>query len=396
MPIQNVNINNVSMDYFLRGTEAAKPKNAPQVPQEAQAGANAVVAPELEAAGKMVSQLDVLLMKDAKNSTKSLSGKQINRTFQKLVSDGALSADSLKLLAKTADTAKNTLKELDKFTGKQLAEAFDKNGNFDASTKVGKAIAAAVKSQEDLSDLLAQLGKSLYAMSCNEEKIRQANPRFDLACQMRDFALHLAAQGENADPNVKAILKAKVDELLPRQALAMHGTADALATVNEEVSGKLRPLAERIDAFRSNPSATIGTDEFNALQSDIEKMKAALTDIRKNGIAVAGGKIVVANDIMKALEKGVAKAEELFRSARHEVMQKVIANYVETAKSVLKEDVGYERDTVDASKIKNKAIIYVIRDVTGVKTVAVTSSPVRPTSPATSSPSSLAEKEIIW
>ena len=69
MPVQNVNINNVSMDYFLRGVEAAKPKNAPQVPQEAQAGANAVAAPELEAAGKMVSQLDVLLMKAAKTST---------------------------------------------------------------------------------------------------------------------------------------------------------------------------------------------------------------------------------------------------------------------------------------------------------------------------------------
>ena len=30
MPIANVNINNVSMDYFLRGVEAAKPKDAPQ------------------------------------------------------------------------------------------------------------------------------------------------------------------------------------------------------------------------------------------------------------------------------------------------------------------------------------------------------------------------------
>ncbi len=62
-----------------------------------------------------------------------------------------------------------------------------------------------------------------------------------LAYQMKDFAVHLAA--------------AKVNELLPRQALAMHGTADALATVNEEVSSKLRPVAEKIDAFRRNPSA---------------------------------------------------------------------------------------------------------------------------------------------
>ena len=369
MPVQNVNINNVSMDYFLRGVEAAKPKNAPQVPQGVKEGADAVVAPELQSASKMVSQLDVLLMKAAKVSTQSLDGKQVKNKLQKLVTDGALSRDSLNLLAKTADTAAKTLKALDKFTGRQLAEAFDKKGDFDASTKVGKAIAAAVKAQQDLSDLLAQLGKSLDAMSRHEDEMRQANPQFKgvdaglfnevndlrqlcdrrateinhLAYQMKDFAVHLAAQGKNADPNVVAILKAKVNELLPRQALAMHGTADALATVNEEVSSKLRPIAERIDAFRSNPSATIGADEFNALQSDIATMKAALTDIRKNGIAVAGGKMVVAKDILTALERAVANAEDLFKTARAEVAHKVVANYVETAKSVLSEDRDYER-----------------------------------------------------
>ena len=368
MPVQNVNINNVSMDYFLRGVDAAKPKSAQQAPKGAQAGANAVAAPELEVAGKMVSQLDVLLMKAAKVSTQSLDGKRVTNKLQKLVTDGALSADSLNLLAKTADTAAKKLKALDKFTGKQLAEAFDKNGDFDASTKVGKAIAAAVKSQEDLSDLLAQLGKSLDAMSRHEDGMRQANPRFKgvdvelynevnelrqlcdrrateinhLAYQMKDFAVHLAAQGKNADPNVVAILKAKVNELLPRQALAMHGTADALATVNEEVSSKLRPIAEKIDAFRRNPSAAIGTNEFNALQSDVATMKAALRDIRKNGIAVAGGRMVVAKDIVKVIEREVAKAEELFKTARHEVIRKVIAHYVETARSVLCEEAGYE------------------------------------------------------
>ena len=198
------------------------------------------------------------------------------------------------------------------------------------------SISAAVKARQDLSDLLAQLSKNLDAMSRHEDEVRQANPQFKgvdaelfnevndlrqlcdrrateinhLAYQMKDFAVHLAAQGKNADPNVVAILKAKVNELLPRQALAMHGTAD--------------------------------TDEFHALQSDIATMKAALRDIRKNGIAVEGGRMVVAKDIVKALEWEVAKAEELFKTARHEVMRKVIANYVETAKSVLCEEPGYE------------------------------------------------------
>ena len=107
------------------------------------------MAQELQAAGKMVSQLDVLLMKAAKISTQSLGGKQIKSTLQKLVDDGALSEDSLKLLAKTADTAAETLKALDKFSGRQLAEAFNKKGAFDASTKVGNVIAHAEKLKDE-------------------------------------------------------------------------------------------------------------------------------------------------------------------------------------------------------------------------------------------------------
>ena len=365
MPVQNVNINKVSMDYFLHGVDAAKPQ---QASNGAQKGANAPAAQEPQGAGKMVSQLDVLLMKAAKVSTQSLDGKQVKKALEQLVKDGALSRDSLKLLTKTADTAATTLKALNKFTGRQLAEAFDQQGNFDATTKTGKAIAAAVKAQQDLSDLFAQLSKNLDAMSRHDAAIRKTNPQFKgvdtklfnevndlrqlcdrrateinhLVYQMKDFAVHLAANGENADPNVVAILKAKVNELLPRQALAMHGTADALATVNEEVSQKLRPLAEKIDAFRRNPAATITKNEFIALQSDIATMKAALTDIRKNGVAVKGGRMVVAKDIVSALEKEVAKAEELFKTARQEVAKKVLDNYVETAQSLLSEHVGYE------------------------------------------------------
>ena len=369
MPLPNVNtnINNVSMDYFLRGVEAAKPQGA-QPGAPAPEGANAPVAQELQGAGKLVTQLDVLLMKAANASTKSLDGKTVKRTFQKLVDDGALSRDSLKLLAKAADTAAKSLKALDKLTGQQLASAFDAQGRFDATTKAGKAIFAAVTAQQDLSDLLAQLGKSLDSISRHDAEMRAANPQYrgvdaalrnevndmrqlcdrrateinHLAYQMKYFALHLAANGQNADPNVVAILKAKADELLPRQALAMHGTADALATVSEEVSGKLRPLAEKIDAFKRNPSATINSQDYEALQSDIRTMKAAVADIRKNGIEVGGGRMMVAKDILEALETEVANAESLFETARKEVKRTVLTNYVETAGKLFCEDEPYE------------------------------------------------------
>ena len=367
MPIANVNINNVSMDYFLRGVEAAKPQGV-QPQQVQQEGANAPVDQGQQAVGKMVSQLDVLLMKAAMASTKSIDGKQIKASLQTLVDQGLLDKDSFKLLAKTADTAAKTLKALDKFTGRELALAIGPDNQYDLTTKQGKAVAAAVRAQQDLSALLGQVGKIANAVVRNEEKVRENNQQYkgisedllievndftmlcdrrmmeidQLAWQMKNFAVYQAANGDNSDPNITAILKAKVNDLMPRQALAMHGTADALATVNESVSAKLRPLAEKIDAFRNNPSSTIGEAEFNALQSDIATMKAALQDIRKNGVQVGDGKMVVAKDIIKALEDEVAKAEKLFETARGDVSLRILENYMQTAVSLLYAEEGYE------------------------------------------------------
>ena len=103
MPLTGVNINNVSMDYFLRGVDAAKPQGV-QLSQVSQEGANAQIDQSQQAVGKMVSQLDVLLMKAAMASTKSLDGKQVKHSLQTLVDQGLLDKDSFKLLAKTPPT----------------------------------------------------------------------------------------------------------------------------------------------------------------------------------------------------------------------------------------------------------------------------------------------------
>ena len=272
-----LSINNVSMDYFLRGVDAAKPTSSAKAPASAlrataDKSEDKPVDTTAANAGKLVSQLNVLLVKAAKASTQSLDGKTVKQTFQKLVDDGVLDRDSLKLLAKSADTAAKSLKALDKFTGRQLAEAFGADGKIDATTQAGKAIFAAVTAQQELSDLLAQLGKNLDSISRHDAEMRGANPQYKgvdaalraevdeyrllcdrrateinhLAYQMKDFATHRAAHRQNADPNIVAILETKVNELLPRQALAMHGTADALASVDKS----LIPLAEKIEAFR--------------------------------------------------------------------------------------------------------------------------------------------------
>ena len=380
MPLQNINtnINNVSIDYFLRGVGAVKQQKAAPAQVQGDTGATGAQQ-ELAAAGEMAAKLDVLLMKAAQASTKSLDGKTVKSTLKQLVDDGALDKNSLKLLEKTADVAAKTLKALDKFTGSQLAASFNQDGIIDPETKTGKALLAAIKAQQDLSDLFSQLGKSLGAMSRHEAEMKGANPGFKgvdaklldavfdmqllcdrrgteinhLARQMREFALYQTAEGNIPDPGIAAILKAKVNELLPRQALAMHGTTDALSTVSKEVAGKLRPVAEKIDAFRNNPSASLDSNAYKALQSDIATMKAALQDIRTNGIEVddkrtmvakdvGKGRMMVAKDIVKALEEEVGKVEDMFKSAKRAVLEKVFDNYMTTMESLFYADESEE------------------------------------------------------
>ena len=391
MPLPNINtnINNVSMDYFLRGVDAVKTQNAGQVQSPGSGGESGVhESQELAGAGKMVAQLDILLLKAATASTKSLDAQTVKTSLQKLLDDGKLDKNSLKLLAKTADGAAKALKALDKFTGSQLAAAFDANGEIDPTTKAGKAILAAIEAQQNLSDKLAELGDGLRAMSRNEAQMKAGNPQFKgvdqkllyevdemrflcdrrgteisrLAFQMREFALYQAAEGNSADPNITAILKAKVNELLPRQALAMHGTADALSTVSEQVAGKLRPVAEKIEAFRNNPSASLDSKAYKALQSDIATMKAALQDIRTNGIEVGGGRLMVADDIVGALEKEVGKAEDMFKSAKRAVLEKVFDNYMTTMESLLCMAESEEIHQFQVSDDKNLMGMLVLRN----------------------------------
>lgn len=398
MPLQNINtnINNVSLDYFLRGVEAVKQQKAAPAQVQGDAGATGAQQ-ELAAAGEMAAKLDVLLMKAAQASTKSLDGKTVKSTLKQLVNDGALDKNSLELLAKTANVAAKTLKALDKFTGSQLAASFNQDGIIDPETKTGKALLAAIKAQQDLSDLFSQLGKSLGAMSRHEAEMKGANPGFKgvdpklldavfdmqllcdrrgteinhLARQMREFALYQTAEGNIPDPGIAAILKAKVNELLPRQALAMHGTTDALSTVSKEVAGKLRPVAEKIDAFRNNPSASLDSNAYKALQSDIATMKAALQDIRANGIEVddkrtmvakdvGKGRMMVAKDIVKALEEEVGKVEDMFKSAKRAVLEKVFDNYMTTMESLFYADESEEIH--QASDYPKQAELLILRN----------------------------------
>ena len=86
---QPININNVPMNYFLHGVDAAREAQNAQAPggvggQQADNGiAGEVQAPQPGPAAKMAQQLDVLLVKAAKASTQSLDGRSEERRVGK-------------------------------------------------------------------------------------------------------------------------------------------------------------------------------------------------------------------------------------------------------------------------------------------------------------------------
>lgn len=349
-------INNVPMTYFLNGVASQDAvQSAPPQGPGAEAPKAQDAAPKRPDAKSLVAQLDVLLLQAAKASTGSVGKKTAETLKNNLRGANLLSADEAKLLMKCQEQAQKTFKALGKFTGKQLGAAFkvvDGRTVLDASKGAGKACEAAIRAQNDLSDVLAQIARRVRnaenAPEGLDERLidlrqvcdRRATEIQSLAFRMNEFALHAAERGEAVDPNVAAILEATAAELLPRQALAMHGTADVLEGKGAAgaFAESLKPLAARIDAFAANPGAGIDDAELAGIRSDISRMKAAVETVRREGIPSGGGRMMVAKDILKAIDLLLENAGKTFESAKAAVADAVRRNMLGTMQGLLELD----------------------------------------------------------
>lgn len=345
-------INSVPVDYFLRGVEAAKEAEARTVGNSGgqPSGAPATAAAKTARAESLVQQLDVLLLRAAKSTTRSLEWRGMAPKVQALVQASVLTPAAAREIEKAANAATGTFKALGTLTGEQLAQAVrvGKNGRaaLDTSTKAGLLVVAAIRAQEDLANMFAVVGKRLWSATDVPDQLanafveyrqicdRRATEIQSLAFQMHDFSMHAAAEGRNVDPNVTTLLKATAQELLPRQALAMHGTPEALEQLNRQFTEELRPLAARIDAFVKDPSAAISSQELESLRSDIERMKAAVHDVRLYGLEVPGGSVMVPKDVLTGLESVLGYAEKTFANARRAVADVVRQNMFNTIKGL--------------------------------------------------------------
>ncbi|MBP5545603.1 MAG: hypothetical protein ILM98_16145 [Kiritimatiellae bacterium] len=304
-------LNNVSVDYrpVLEPT-VQNTGNANQ-PQQAPGAKAAIENPPVERAEakSVVRELDVLLLGAASKSIAANAAENVRTVGKSLVDKGVLTKKEASKLESLAADAMEKLKALDKFSGLQLAKALMKDKNSDdlvwskgffGLNSVAKAVKAAVEAQQKLSEALGKFNDRLA--SAPEEKVsaamqdqftelqfqcdRRSSEIVSLVFKMHDLVQKDVVNGTVADPQVKALLNATFHELMPREAIMMHGTAEALEKMNANLAKQMRPLAEKLDAFKADGGKVLGKEDVLALKADMETMKNAIADARKNGIEI--------------------------------------------------------------------------------------------------------------
>ncbi|MBO7686166.1 MAG: hypothetical protein J6V72_07285, partial [Kiritimatiellae bacterium] len=272
-------------------------------------GANAVpeeVQPAENAKAKsVVQELDVLLLHAAGKSVSADATKNVKAVGKSLTDLGVLSEEEVSKLESLANAATEKLKALDKFSGRELAEALmkdEKTGDlvwrkgFWSMNPTAKAVKAAIESQQALSEEIERLGQRLARNDQVDAELQNAFTEVQFQCDRRVseidsivFKMYQlvhqdAVENPAADPKTTALLNATFKELMPREAIMGHGTAESLEMVNKTFGERMRPLAEKLDAFAADGSKVLSGEEILALQCDMADMKTALENVRRNGI----------------------------------------------------------------------------------------------------------------
>ncbi len=328
-------LNNMSVDFRPTITTIEQNKGndnrllpeADAVPVDAQ--------PERANAKSVVQELDVLLLNAAGKSVSADAAQNVKSVGDSLVAKGVMTSKEASRLGRLADDAMAKLRALDKFSGRELAKALmvdKKTGEtvwskgFFGMNSAAKAVKAAIEAQQTLS---TELGKFNVSLAQNKEVKADLQEQFtelQFQCDRRAseidsivFRMYCLAQedvvkGTSTDPRTKALLDATFQELMPREAIMMHGTAEAFKKLNENLAEQMRPLAEKLDAFAADGSKVLSRDEMVSLLRDMETMKNAIANVRANGIEVTHGQgdkqYITHTEVDKSLLDGMEKILE--------------------------------------------------------------------------------------
>jgi hypothetical protein len=317
--------------------------------------------PKAGAAKSVMQQLDVLMLNAAKRSVVTDMGRKVTSERQLLL-DWGVPAERVGRIESLAKDATEKLLALDKFTGRQIADAvlektnpytYEVGGERKTATRTElvlsdapatKAVREALDAQKAFSAELYKLNKALSRSGVDGALLdrlfevqfqcdRRETEINSIVLRMHELKEQAAVKGEAADPRTLELLDAKFMDLMPREALMMHGTADSLRLMHESLGKKLRPLAAKLDGFAAKGNEALSGKEIEELQSGIASMKTAVEKVRLNGITVGKGKsavkVAVDKSILAEMDKVLDEVASKMAVAKTRYVQNVRRDFVE-------------------------------------------------------------------
>ena len=316
------------------GNNAGQPANVPHVqPQELPDN----VLPEQPNARSMIQKLDAMLLKAAGMSTKAVDEASI----KKIAKTPGLGKADREAIAASAEKARRTMKEIAGFTGRQIASAFsaDENGVFNwKDNAAATAIRAAIDAQGELSEKLHDLANRPQTTGAAFDAVLNLALQCDRRqTEIASLAMQLAeaAAGVGNDPAAEKRLDMKLVALLPRQALSMHGNAEAL----DKMKAKLQPLADRLENFAARPNASLSSAEFMKYAVELKDACDVLANAAANGFTTPDGKgrVMPDGDFLASLARLARDARAKLEDARRSIGEAYLRNFIERNLGVAKE-----------------------------------------------------------
>lgn len=269
----------------------------------------------------VLQQLDVLLLHAARRSVAEDAVQKAKTVGQALLAEKLLGSRKAAQLEKLAKDAADKLKALDRFTGAAISSALAKNektgrlGWRESKKETLNGAAQAVKDALDahkaLSSELYNLNKKLAADGKAGGDLLDQLAELQFQCERREteinsvvlrmyeLAQKAVVNRQRTDPEIRELLNAKFLDLMPREALHMHGTADAMELMQKSLGEQMRSVAEKLDSFATDNGKTLSARELADLQAGLATMKNAVEDVRRNGIVLDGGNLRI--DVDKSL-----------------------------------------------------------------------------------------------
>ena len=385
-------LNNMSVDYrpTVELIMTKKDKSNGLLPEGAVAPQNVPQPPRAEAKS-VVQQLDVLLLNAAGRSVSADIVKNVNTIGKLLIAKGVLTQKQLSKLESLAENAATKLKALDKFSGRELAEALMKDKKtgetvwskgFFFLNSTAKAVKSAIEAQQTLSmelgkfnERLAQAPKDLVDAKLQDQFTelqfqcdRRASEIDSIVFRMYDLTQQDAVKRGIQDPKITTLLDATFNELMPREAIMMHGTKEAFEKLDENITRQMRPLIEKLDAFTADGSKVLSHEDILSLKRDMATMKNAIVNVRENGIEIThignDGKpshvtrTRVDKSLLDAMDKVLDDAAERIDNAKDASARRARETFLKEVKASLYPEDAPGGDKVVQENTSNYPVIH--------------------------------------